>query len=1144
MTVNGAGNALSWAPAPAAGLTVGSTQIASGTTGSILIQTGTTLQEITMGSGVAAALVNGTNAAGGFLVANPSGVLPIAQGGTGQSTAATAINALLPTQTLNPGEFLTTDGTNVSWASVTTAPAGATTQVQYNNAGAFGANGGFTYDGTGVISLGVASSASGEIKLYDGGSATPVTISAGTATTAWTFNLPTSGGTNKYALTTDGTGVSSWSQIDLAAAVTGTLPVANGGTGLTSAGASGNALVSDGTNWTSGVPSKATNLAGGAIGEIPYQTAAGTTAFLAVGTAGQVLQSNAGAAPSWVDGDITIGTTTVALGAAQTTFTGVDEIVVTTDTANTMGLVTKSYVDAITSPIVRLSPAECATTADIGPTPFSGTPTIDGYATGATDRVLVKNQTLSENDGVYVIGPGPGFAWTRASDADQPAELTAATCFVLNGTANANTSWIQTLPVATIGTDPQNWTIQSALASYTGGTGISVVGNTITNTGVTSLDVSALGFTPAGVNTGAVVLGGTLAVSHGGTGLTALGTGVAAALGQPANAANGFVIQSATGAISASSVILNGSTSGTITLAAPAVAGTSTITFPVGGGASGQVLQTDGSGNLSWASVGTGSVTSITLSAGSTGLTVNGAASATITTSGTFTLAGTLDVDNGGTGLATGTSGGIPYFSAATTMASSALLAANNLMIGGGAGAAPSTTATGTGVITALGNNLNSANGLVGYNGTLGTTTQIAGGTSGTLTLQAQANASGTLTLPNGNGTILASSAALTTGSILFAGASGVISENNAQFFWDNTNKTIKIGQASTASGKITLFESTSANGVTIASGANTAAWTMTLPVDDGTSGQALVTNGSGVTSWASVSGTPGGATTNVQFNNAGAFGGNANFTYNSTGVITLGSVSATTGAIKLANTGSANLLTIEPGVNAAAWTFTFPTGPGTSGQVLQTDGAGAASWTTVTTTPAGANTQVQYNNSGAFGANGGFTYNGTNGIALGVASTQTGQVTLYNSTNANTAKIQSGANSANWTMTLPTSGGSANQVLVTDGTGVTSWATNAALAVADDVSTNSDEYPLFTASVSGNINTGYVSSTKFTYNPSTGQLTAKNMASSQGIHLNANAITANYTLPANYNGMSAGPISVAAGVTVTVGAGSSWSVV
>ena len=45
-------------------------------------------------------------------------------------------------------------------------------------------------------------------------------------------------------------------------------------------------------------------------------------------------------------------------------------------------------------------------------------------------------------------------------------------------------------------------------------------------------------------------------------------------------------------------------------------------------------------------------------------------------------------------------------------------------------------------------------------------------------------------------------------------------------------------------------------------------------------------------------------------------------------------------------------------------------------------------------------------------------------------------------------------------------------------------------------------------------------------------------------IKLNPQTISSNYTLPVGYNGMSAGPITIADGVTVTVPSGSSWSVV
>jgi len=49
---------------------------------------------------------------------------------------------------------------------------------------------------------------------------------------------------------------------------------------------------------------------------------------------------------------------------------------------------------------------------------------------------------------------------------------------------------------------------------------------------------------------------------------------------------------------------------------------------------------------------------------------------------------------------------------------------------------------------------------------------------------------------------------------------------------------------------------------------------TWTLPAADGTSNQALVTNGTGTLSWATASASPGGSTTQLQYNNAGAFGG------------------------------------------------------------------------------------------------------------------------------------------------------------------------------------------------------------------------------------------------------------------------------
>ena len=85
--------------------------------------------------------------------------------------------------------------------------------------------------------------------------------------------------------------------------------------------------------------------------------------------------------------------------------------------------------------------------------------------------------------------------------------------------------------------------------------------------------------------------------------------------------------------------------------------------------------------------------------------------------------AGTVAVARGGTGLASGTSGGILAFTAAGTIASSGALAANALLIGGGAGVAPSAITTGAGVVTALGVNTGSAGAVATVGGTIGAAT-------------------------------------------------------------------------------------------------------------------------------------------------------------------------------------------------------------------------------------------------------------------------------------------------------------------------------------------------------------------------------------------------------------------------------------
>ena len=81
---------------------------------------------------------------------------------------------------------------------------------------------------------------------------------------------------------------------------------------------------------------------------------------------------------------------------------------------------------------------KAATTANIT---LSGAQTIDGISIVASDRVLVKNQSSSEDNGIYIAAAG---AWARATDMDAWLEVPSAACAVEQGTVNADRTYICT----------------------------------------------------------------------------------------------------------------------------------------------------------------------------------------------------------------------------------------------------------------------------------------------------------------------------------------------------------------------------------------------------------------------------------------------------------------------------------------------------------------------------------------------------------------------------------------------------------------------------------------------------------------------------------------------------------------------------
>lgn len=130
-------------------------------TGAVAIGAGKVTNTMLAGSIAASKLVGTDIATVGTITSGTwnGTTIAVANGGTGQATAANAINALLPTQTGNSGEYLTTDGSVASWAPVSASltvgtsaiTSGTATRLLYETSGnVLGEVSGATSDGTSV----------------------------------------------------------------------------------------------------------------------------------------------------------------------------------------------------------------------------------------------------------------------------------------------------------------------------------------------------------------------------------------------------------------------------------------------------------------------------------------------------------------------------------------------------------------------------------------------------------------------------------------------------------------------------------------------------------------------------------------------------------------------------------------------------------------------------------------------------------------------------------------------------------------------------------------------------------------------------------------------------------------------------------
>lgn len=116
-----------------------------------------------------------------------------------------------------------------------------------------------------------------------------------------------------------------------------------------------------------------------------------------------------------------------------------------------------TYVDNLVNGLSWKNAVRAATTVNgTLATAYENGDTIDGVTLATGDRILLKDQTASEENGVYIVAASG--APSRSQDMNAAVEFSGSAVFVREGTANADKAFVETLEVVTLGTDPVSFT--------------------------------------------------------------------------------------------------------------------------------------------------------------------------------------------------------------------------------------------------------------------------------------------------------------------------------------------------------------------------------------------------------------------------------------------------------------------------------------------------------------------------------------------------------------------------------------------------------------------------------------------------------------------------------------------------------------
>jgi trimeric autotransporter adhesin len=839
---------------------------------------------------------------------------------------------------------------------------------------------------------------------------------------------------------------------------------------------------------------------------------------------------------------------------------------ITTNAANNTDIVNKQYVDGVAAagvhyhePVLVESPialnalynqpggAGNGVGATLTNNGSNAALVIDGVTLSNTARVLVYQQSNAVQNGFYTVTnegapdtPGPGVKWvlTRATDADTYVVASSAglsegsTVFVQSGDTGAGEVYTCNTPGTIIfGTTNITFAQIGSAQIYSAGTGLSLTNTTfsISNTAVTAAQYGndgAVGqFT---VNAqGQITNAANVSINASSISVGTLDN--ARTTAASANGASTIVLRDSTGSFNANVVTATtvNATTGNFTNITANAAGLTDIN----------------ASNITSGTISNARTTASDANSASTIVSrdANGAFSAGNVTAANFIGAGTTITSINASNISSGT-----IANARTTASSSNGASTIVQRDSGGNFAAATVTAAVIGDLSG-GSNINASNIASGTIANARTTASSSNGAS-TIVLRGASGefAAGAITGASfsGNGSAITAinATAITTGTLDNArtsaasanGASTIVARDAGGNFSANTITATTFSGAMSGNGAaLTNINASNISSGTIANARTTAATAngASTIVLRGTSGEFTAGAITGVTLTASggrslftavsepfavgsrfsaaggyvyFGATDATATPGVQLSfSTGA----AALSINTSGVVTGTSFSgAGTGL-----TGTASSLTVGTATNQSGGTVNATTG----------------SFSGLLTGASSASTDVNTaNDTGSFSARGNastiasmsFHRTGAYAINMGVGTDNVFRIGGWSASNNCFQLTSVGAGTFLSTCTATSFSGA--------GTGLTGTASSLTVGAATN------------ATNATNLSGGTVSATTIS---ASGGITA---TSGAPFFLNATTVSANFTVPASFNAVSAGPISINTGVTVTVSTGSSWVVV